>query len=735
MKTKIKIIAFFILNTSITYSQSIGIGTTLPESSAVLDISSTTKGLRIPYMETSDRLAISDPANGLLVYDKNETAFYYFKDDHWTRIVEIDSLNNNGIAGGDLDGVYPNPIVDTGAINSIKILDGSVAGIDIQNNSISSAKVIDGTIVNIDLANNAITSNKIADGNVGEDDLDEGAVTSVKIKDFTIATIDLANDAVINNKLANNAVSSDKIADLTIINNDIADGTLTTSKLNISGETVGEVLQINDSGEATWKEAPIQKKIADFDSNTKIEVEKTANENKIRFTTNGQERIIIDNTGHVGIGISSPHSAAALEISSNDKGLLPPRMTSASRNAISNPPNGLIVFDTDKQCLFLRQGNVWFPLSVDVSNNKIQKVPSYGNSNSDNFGSSVSIDPPFAIVGDPDFSGGGFTNNGSITIFFDNNGTWAFYQKIDNPNPSNQDMFGFKVAIYDSTLVVSCPGDNNTFTDQGSIYIFDYTPSGFVQTDQVFDSNPQQDARFGEALDMYKDIILVGSPKYNVGANTNAGRLELISLLGGNWVTNGSINGTQTNGNFGFSVARDSLVMTIGEPGFDNGGLTDVGRVHRYGNNTAAFISSFTGNIEDLRLGHEVDIKNDTVLVSGIGNASVNGKAYLLKMQSSVSTISAVDGVLAGQEFGGDVSFQSSSAFVTSPLADDGLKQNCGGLFEYQKSSQSYNLKDIINYDDSRPNLFFGRSIDCKNKTCIVSSGDDLDINIYFINF
>lgn len=61
---------FFIL-TGISNAQ-VGLGTTSPASSSVLDITSTTKGFLAPRMTTSERNAIASPAEGLLIYNTDE---------------------------------------------------------------------------------------------------------------------------------------------------------------------------------------------------------------------------------------------------------------------------------------------------------------------------------------------------------------------------------------------------------------------------------------------------------------------------------------------------------------------------------------------------------------------------------------------------------------------------------------------------------------------------------------
>ena len=64
----------------------------------------------------------------------------------------------------------------------------------------------------------------------------------------------------------------------------------------------------------------------------------------------------------VGIGTTSPDASAALDIqsSSNNKGILIPRLTQAQRNAIAGPATGLMIFQTDGNVgFYFYDGSSW----------------------------------------------------------------------------------------------------------------------------------------------------------------------------------------------------------------------------------------------------------------------------------------------------------------------------------------------------------------------------------------
>jgi len=83
MKMKTLLIIFILGSADICFGQNnnVGIGTLTPAPSALLDIdasSTNNKGVLIPRMTANQRLAITNPANSLLVFDTDSACFFYW---------------------------------------------------------------------------------------------------------------------------------------------------------------------------------------------------------------------------------------------------------------------------------------------------------------------------------------------------------------------------------------------------------------------------------------------------------------------------------------------------------------------------------------------------------------------------------------------------------------------------------------------------------------------------------
>ena len=94
---------FFIIAFSTLSRAQVGVGTTSPNSSSILDLSSTSKGMLAPRMTAAQKNAISSPATGLLVYQTDGSAgFWYYDGTQW---LKFDSggwsiLGNTGTTDG-----------------------------------------------------------------------------------------------------------------------------------------------------------------------------------------------------------------------------------------------------------------------------------------------------------------------------------------------------------------------------------------------------------------------------------------------------------------------------------------------------------------------------------------------------------------------------------------------------------------------------------------------------------
>ena len=100
-------------------AQSVGINSdgSAPNSSALLDVNSTTKGFLTPRMTAAQIALISSPATGLLVYQTDDTTgFYYFNGTNWTLVGTGNSSGTiTSIATG--TGLSGGPITTSGTLS------------------------------------------------------------------------------------------------------------------------------------------------------------------------------------------------------------------------------------------------------------------------------------------------------------------------------------------------------------------------------------------------------------------------------------------------------------------------------------------------------------------------------------------------------------------------------------------------------------------------------------------
>ncbi len=130
----------------------------------------------------------------------------------------------------------------------------------------------------------------------------------------------------------------------------------------------------------------------------------------------------------VGINTMTPHSSSMLEISSTEKGILIPRMTSAERIAIASPATGLMVYDTTLNAFSYYDGTTWNSIGGSGTNYWTLSGTNLYNNSGTNLG--IGLTAPSANL---DITG---TNAGSNSLQLRSG-------NLSGSTSSNQILFGY----------------------------------------------------------------------------------------------------------------------------------------------------------------------------------------------------------------------------------------------------------------------------------------------------
>ncbi|MBU2926612.1 hypothetical protein [Winogradskyella psychrotolerans] len=85
MKSILNLLGVLLICTTASFAQ-VGIGTENPDSSSILDLESTDKGLLLPRLTTGERDLISSPADGLTIYNTTTESLEVYTGSIWKRL-------------------------------------------------------------------------------------------------------------------------------------------------------------------------------------------------------------------------------------------------------------------------------------------------------------------------------------------------------------------------------------------------------------------------------------------------------------------------------------------------------------------------------------------------------------------------------------------------------------------------------------------------------------------------
>ncbi len=385
----------------------------------------------------------------------------------------------------------------------------------------------------------------------------------------------------------------------------------------------------------------------------------------------------------VGIGTNTPKASALLELQSNNKGILVPRLSTSQRNTIINPDRGLLVFDTDKGTFLFFDGSRW--RSLMFVNEEF--IPPQSRQSADAlpgafFGGSVDISGDYAIIGAKNWSGPAMQNRGAAFVFFKGSNGWQQQVRLLPSDSAFNDLYGGKVAISGDYAAVSAPTKNN---GRGKVYVYKRSGANWnLEAALTRGTSAADNDNFGMALDI--SISSSGLPMVAVGVpfadGTDKG--EVITFIRNN--SNGTWSRNQTiipadlgsGDNFGFAISMDGDYLAVGAPYQDAGSIANKGGVYVYNLNETQFAQQYkhAGTTAGSSFGLSVSLSG-TLLAVGAPLAQLYANTspcvYVLKRSGSAWSL-AEQVYLSNQSFsslntvyGIAVSVNSNRLMIAAP--------------------------------------------------------------------
>jgi hypothetical protein len=305
----------------------------------------------------------------------------------------------------------------------------------------------------------------------------------------------------------------------------------------------------------------------------------------------------------------------------------------------------------------------------------IQAIQPAGIGPGERFGASVSVRGDDGLVGAPQDA-----SSGTVRVLRRVGDVWSQDQALVPSDPSSGAQFGSSLALFGDLALVGAPAKGGG----GAAYLFQRTAGVWSQKQKLVVSGLQPEARFGFAVALSGDLLLVGAPGH---PTFDAGAAYVFELSGGTWVQTAQLTASDASAGAGFgsSAAVEGGLALIGAPSTANGGAA-----YFFSKETGSWAESERIEASDAQpgaaFGADVSLSLPFALV-GAPETAGGGAAYILEQGpggwSEDDKLAAED----TEEFGHSVSLVSG-ALIPAALVGDPARGLFGSTFLFRHELQ-----------------------------------------------
>ena len=313
----------------------------------------------------------------------------------------------------------------------------------------------------------------------------------------------------------------------------------------------------------------------------------------------------------------------------------------------------------------------------------------------DRMGEDVDVFGDLAIVGAPLADG----QTGAAYVFERVGGDWTQVARLTASDAAGGDRFGWAVAIDGDVIVVGAPFDG---ADSGSAYVFERDGTAWSEVQKLRHPTPSGDDEFGESVDVHGARIVVGAYRDNT-PTTNAGSATIFARQpDGLWLQEAFLT-EQTpsfEARFGRGVAIHEERVVVGAY-FTGAAHPGEAFVYHWSGSSWVLTATLTPPMAlDKHFGKKVDVLGDTLLI-GADQSTVNGVAeagavYVYAWSGGAWSLQqqlTAPALGTNDAFGYGLDLggaQDADTIAVGAVNYDGFGADAGGVFLWRRAGTSW---------------------------------------------
>ncbi|QTA89975.1 tandem-95 repeat protein [Desulfonema magnum] len=323
------------------------------------------------------------------------------------------------------------------------------------------------------------------------------------------------------------------------------------------------------------------------------------------------------------------------------------------------------------------------------------KVTANDGKAADKFGTSVAISSDSAVVGASYYDEDGKKNSGAVYIFNRESGHWIQSQILTASDSAQSDFFGSSVSVAGDYAVIGAPYDDDKGAESGSVYVFKYDGTRWIQQAKLTGSDGAKEDFFGTSVSVSDKYIIVGAHLHNNSiSNTSFGAAYIFKRPSDGWSVWAKLSKTE----------KDELTYKL---------------------------TADDGDTDDY-FGRAVSISGDYAIVGAYGDNNNAGSAYMFKRADDkwklnakltadtdenkdkdiFSNITVIPLELSPHDYFGSSVSLSGEYTIIGAYGDDEKGSKAGSAYIFRLKNGTWKTEgDKLTANDGSANDYLGKSV------------------------